>query len=145
MNTETVTRIEKQITQLKQDRAKAVDANDKAIELEESRPTGHVDIRTANVQRLTDKKNSVVSAFDQLIKSNEEKLALARTQKAVREADENAANETQAAKQKANALRAYLAAGGSVADFEEHYKGIVTARTVAKMREQRNALPIPRI
>src|SRR5687768_11909551 len=118
MNDETITRIEQEISRLQTDRSKAIEANDQAIEAEENRKTGHTDRQAANVRQLTDKKNSVVSAYDQLIERKSVELATARTQKAMREASEIADNEAKATKQKENARRAFVAAGGSPADFE---------------------------
>lgn len=147
MNIETVSRIEQEIIRIEKDRTKAVTANDAAIELEENRKSGHTDIQAANVEQLKAKRDSVILAYDKLRERKAVELATARAEVAAMQARQNAELETQAAKLKANALRAYLAAGGLPAEFDEHYKGIVTARTVEKMGEEKKrfALPIPRI
>lgn len=145
MNTGIVSRIEQEIIRIEQDRAKAEAANDAAIEAEESRVTGHTDIQDARVAGLKEKRDAVVLAYDQLRERKAVELATARAEKAAREAKENAESETQAAKLKETARKAFVAAGGSAADFEGYYQQIVVARTVKKLEEQRNALPIPRI
>lgn len=84
-------------------------------------------------------------AYDQLRERKAVELATARAEVAALQARQNAELETQAAKQKENALRAYIAAGGLPADFDEHYKGIVIARTIEKMGQDKNRFVLPRI
>ncbi len=145
MNTETITRIEQGIQRLEIDRSKAIEANDAAIELEENRKSGHTDIQAANVQQLKTKKDSIVQVYDSIRERKAVELAKARTEMATRQARENSENEAQAAKLKATALRAFIAAGGSAADFDEHYKQIVISRTVERMNQEENRFVLPRI
>ena len=144
MSIETVIKIEREIMQIEKDRAKAEAANDAAIELEENRKSGHTDVQAANVEKLKEKKDSVMLAYDKLRERKAVELATARAKVAAMEIQQNAAQEEQAGKLKAQALRAYLAAGGLPADFDEHYKGIVTARTVEIMGEDKKRFVGPK-
>ena len=83
-------------------------------------------------------------AYDKLRERKAVELATARAKVAAMEIQQNAAQEEQAGKLKAQALRAYLAAGGLPADFDEHYKGIVTARTVEIMGEDKKRFVGPK-
>ena len=145
MNTETITRIEREITQLEADRTQAELANDALIAAEENRKSGHTDIQAKNLQQLKAKKDSVMDAYALMRDKKAAQLAQARIDKATREAVENAEHEARAAKLKAQALRAFVTAGGLPADFDEHYKGILTARTVERMGQKNSGLVLPRI
>lgn len=145
MNDETITRIEREIAQHESARAKAVEANDLAIEREEKRPTGHVDIKAVNVQQLRTKKDSIVSSYDTIIDRKKVELATARIDKAVREADEAAAREAKVATEKDAIKRAYLAAGGPPSEFEAYYQQRVVFQTAAKIEHQKSRVVLPRI
>lgn len=133
----TIQGMERHIAGLAKERQQKIDAINEAIETEQAKDVWDKARQARTVQDLKGKRDSIIQAYDSLQKKANEEMETIRAETAKIEARQNAELEKRAAGIKQEIYRAYIAAGGLPADFDEHYQAVITARTVKNMEVKR--------